>query len=194
MGSQGHLELILKDGTLRKTEVYFDGPDYVANVLQDLARFAGGENKSITKLDLDPWFEKIMFRKDSKEINTYDAESANYCRINQQTGRIDVDSGYVCDEDENNLSKRIIDLENPHNNYGFNYDPQELKAALKILGCRDNVFWKDEDNQTFYSDTIDEEVPFKVQKGEYLLVSSIDNKKTLFEFDGTKFIEKKVNV
>ncbi len=192
MGSHGHLELILEDGTARRAEVYCDGPAYVVWLLQELAIRAGRENKSISYLNLQEWFNSVVKTTDSKVTDSYEIPSASYCRIDQRERRIDVDSFFVYDGDKFSEDRRrlVVDLENPHNLYGFAYDPKSLKASLKVLGRRDAVFWKDEVRQDFYSDKIDAPVPFKVQGGELLLIDSISSNQALFEFDGVNFKER----
>lgn len=196
MGSPGHLELILTDGTVKRAEVYSDGPTYVVSVLQELAIQAGREKKSIVDLDLQRWFDDIVNLTRSNAVVTFKSPSAIYCTIEQRVRKINVDSSFVYDSDETSADKRrlVVDLENPHNRSGFGYDPKSLKAALKVLVERDTVFWTDGRLQEeYYSDRIDSPVPFMVQRGELLLVNSIRKNAVLFEFDGENFNEREYN-
>ncbi len=196
MGSHGHLELILNDGTSKKAETYHDGPVYVVNVLQELAILLGRENKSIADIDLQRWFDTLLDVTRSKVVPDYESPGADYCTINQKERKVDVDSSFIYDGD--NISRpdhrRLdIDLENPRAS-GFNYDPGSLKAALKILVRRDAVFWKDGPLQeSYYSDKIDSPIPFSAQPRELLLVNSIKGRPVLFEFDGENFNHREYN-
>ncbi|MCM2325977.1 MAG: hypothetical protein NDI94_05940 [Candidatus Woesearchaeota archaeon] len=192
MGSFGNLELILKDGTVKRAEVYSDGPSYIAHALEELAIYAARENRSIFDIDLDGWFDRFTKATDSRIVDSYEDPSANYCSIDQLKSRIDVDSFFVYDGDEMSADgkRTAVDLANPHNQYHFSYDQRSLRAALKILSKEDYVFWKDGiHQQTYYKDVIDAQFPLKPAAGEYLLIDSIKSSRVLFRLEETGFIE-----
>lgn len=196
MGSHGHLELILEDGTIKKAEVYFDGPLYIANVIQDLAILVGKENKSISDLDLQNWFRRVTRLTDSKVTESYDRPLSDYFRIDQKEGKIEVNPSFVYDGDEISEDNRrlVVDLENPKDYFGFLYDAKALKAALKILNHRDSLYWKDGPfEKKYFSDTIDAPVPFRAEYQEMLLVNSVNGKVTLFEMGANNFRERPYN-
>ena len=196
MGSHGHLEVILNENNTIKLETGMDGHHYIIEVLQELAIIAGRENKSIKDLDLSKWVVNTLNIRESEIVEKYDSPYADYCKVDQREKRIEVDSSYVFNPDEvNNKGIRTnIDLENPQDPYEIGYNLGSLKASLKILGYKNSVFWKDSENtKEDYKDVIDSEVPFKVEKGELLLIDSAISRPVLFEFDGEKFKEREYN-